>query len=159
MAVTAALVARPPGEHRTRLRIWSAAWPIAAVFVLANAATPLYVLWQDEFGFTKSTLTAVFCCYMAGMALALLVSGVTSDRLGRKAVLVPALMLAIAAGLLFAAAPSTLALFVARTLTGIASGAMVSAGVAAVTDIAGPAGTRSAALAGPAISGPARYRP
>ncbi|MEV0362980.1 MFS transporter [Nocardia fusca] len=148
MAVTAALVARPPGERRTRLRIWSAAWPIAAVFVLANAATPLYVLWQDEFGFTKSTLTAVFCCYMAGMALALLVSGVTSDRLGRKAVLVPALVLAIAAGLLFAAAPSTLALFVARTLTGIASGAMVSAGVAAVTDIAGPAGTRSAALAG-----------
>ncbi|NUP25554.1 MAG: MFS transporter [Nocardia sp.] len=121
---------------------------MAAVFVLANAATPLYVLWQAEFGFSKSTLTAVFCCYMAGMALALLVCGVASDRLGRKAVLIPALVLAVAAGLIFAAAPGTLALFIARTLTGIASGAMVSAGVAAVTDIAGPARTRSAALAG-----------
>ncbi|MFQ6228608.1 MFS transporter [Nocardia sp. NPDC002869] len=98
------------------------------------------MLWQDEFGFGKSTLTAVFCCYMAGMALALLVAGVTSDRLGRKAVLAPALVLAIAAGPLFAAAPSTLALFVARTLTGIASGAMVSAGVAAVTDYGPPPG-------------------
>lgn len=148
MAVIAALDARAPGERLAGLRLWSAAWPIAAVFVLANAATPLYVLWQAEFGFSKSTLTAVFCCYMAGMAVALLVSGIASDRLGRKAVLVPALVLAIAAGLIFAAAPGTLALFIARTLTGIASGAMVSAGVAAVTDIAGPARTRSAALAG-----------
>ncbi|NUS93116.1 MAG: MFS transporter [Nocardia sp.] len=148
MAATVVLDARAPGDRRAGLRIWSAAWPIAAVFVLANAATPLYVLWQAEFGFSKSTLTAVFCCYMAGMALALLVCGVASDRLGRKAVLIPALVLAVAAGLIFAAAPGTLALFIARTLTGIASGAMVSAGVAAVTDIAGPARTRSAALAG-----------
>ncbi|WP_328387542.1 MFS transporter [Nocardia sp. NBC_00416] len=148
MAATAVLEARAPGDHATRLRVWSAAWPIAAVFVLANAATPLYVLWQAEFGFSKSTLTAVFCCYMAGMALALLISGVVSDRLGRKTVLVPALVLAIAAALIFAAAPGIIALFIARTLTGIASGAMVSAGVAAVSDIAGRAHTRTAALAG-----------
>lgn len=143
-----AVAAAPSSIRSPNLRIWAAAWPIAAVFVLANAATPLYVLWQDEFGFGKSTLTAVFCCYMAGMAAALLVSGVVSDRLGRKAVLVPALVLALAAGLLFAAAPGTPALFVARTLTGIASGAMVSAGVAAITDIAGPLRARTAALAG-----------
>ncbi|MBF6350942.1 MULTISPECIES: MFS transporter [Nocardia] len=148
MAVSAVLDADAPGARTVNLRIWSAAWPIAAVFVLANAATPLYVLWQAEFGFSKSTLTAVFCCYMAGMAVALLVSGVVSDRLGRKTVLVPALVLAITAALIFAAAPSTLALFAARTLTGVASGAMVSAGVAAVTDLAGPARLRSGALAG-----------
>ncbi|WP_280235195.1 MFS transporter [Nocardia cyriacigeorgica] len=148
MSATAVLDGRAREGRAVRLRIWSAAWPIAAVFVLANAATPLYVLWQAEFGFSKSTLTAVFCCYMAGMGLSLLVSGVVSDRLGRKAVLVPALILAIAAGLIFAAAPGTLALFIARTIVGIASGAMVSAGVAAVTDIAGPAHTRSAAVAG-----------
>ncbi|WP_280460644.1 MFS transporter [Nocardia carnea] len=148
MAAPAVLDVDAPGVRTVSLRIWSAAWPIAAVFVLANAATPLYVLWQAEFGFSKSTLTAVFCCYMAGMAVALLVSGVVSDRLGRKTVLVPALVLAIVAALIFAVAPSTLALFVARTLTGIASGAMVSAGVAAVTDLAGPARARTGALAG-----------
>ncbi|WP_280416915.1 MFS transporter [Nocardia carnea] len=148
MAAPAVLDVDAPGVRTVSLRIWSAAWPIAAVFVLANAATPLYVLWQAEFGFSKSTLTAVFCCYMAGMAVALLVSGVVSDRLGRKTVLVPALVLAIVAALIFAVAPSTLALFVARTLTGIASGAMVSAGVAAVTDVAGPARARTGALAG-----------
>lgn len=148
MAAPAVLDVDAPGARTVSLRIWSAAWPIAAVFVLANAATPLYVLWQAEFGFSKSTLTAVFCCYMAGMAIALLVSGVVSDRLGRKTVLVPALVLAIVAALIFAVAPSTLALFIARTLTGVASGAMVSAGVAAVTDLAGPARARTGALAG-----------
>lgn len=128
-------------------RLWPAAWPIAAIFMLANAATPLYVLWQAEFGFSKGTLTAVFCWYMVGMAASLLVSGTASDRLGRKAVLFPALGLGIAAAVLFATAQSVVALSIGRVLAGAATGAMVSAGAAAVTDLAGNGRRRQAALA------------
>ncbi|MCX0271536.1 MFS transporter [Nocardia zapadnayensis] len=99
-----------------------------------SAATPLYVLWQDEFGFTKSTLTAVFCCYMAGMALALLVAGVTSDRLGRKAVLVPAPVagtIACVATLVVAVDASSVAgLTVAAVLAGAAYGPGMLGGLA-----------------------------
>ncbi|MGW2486845.1 MFS transporter [Streptomyces sp. NPDC001606] len=126
--------------------VWLAAWPVTAVFVLSNAATPLYVLWQRQMGFSKGTLTVVFACYIAGLLGSLLVSGVVSDRLGRKPVLLPALGLALVACLVFATAGGVGALVVARLCTGIAVGAVVSAGMAAVTDVAGPGRRRLAAL-------------
>ncbi|RSN54714.1 MFS transporter [Streptomyces sp. WAC 04229] len=126
--------------------VWLAAWPVTAVFVLSNAATPLYVLWQRDIGFSKGTLTVVFAFYIVGLIGSLLVSGVVSDRLGRKPVLLPALGLALAACLIFATADSVAALITARLFTGIAVGAVVSAGMAAVTDVAGPERKRIAAL-------------
>ncbi|CAL9295634.1 MFS transporter [Streptomyces sp. SudanB182_2057] len=126
--------------------VWLAAWPVTAVFVLSNAATPLYVLWQREMGFGRGTLTVVFACYIAGLLGSLLVCGVVSDRIGRKPVLLPALGLALVACLVFATAGGVGALIAARLCTGIAVGAVVSAGMAAVTDVAGPARRRTAAL-------------
>ncbi|MFE6779308.1 MFS transporter [Streptomyces sp. NPDC057702] len=126
--------------------VWLAAWPVTAVFVLSNAATPLYVLWQRDIGFSKGTLTVVFAFYIVGLVGSLLVSGVVSDRVGRKPVLLPALALALVACLVFATATSVVALVVARLCAGIAVGAVVSAGMAAVTDVAGPERKRLAAL-------------
>lgn len=127
-------------------RAWLAAWPVTAVFVLSNAATPLYVLWQRDIGFSKGTLTVIFAFYIVGLLGSLLVSGVLSDRLGRRPVLLPALVLALVACGVFATATTVAALMVARLLTGIAVGAIVSAGMAAVTDVAGPSRRRLAAL-------------
>ncbi|MFD6281000.1 MFS transporter [Streptomyces sp. NPDC060209] len=126
--------------------IWLAAWPITAVFVLSNAATPLYVVWQREIGFSSGTLTVVFAFYIVGLLASLLVSGVASDRLGRKPVLLPALALGMVACLIFATATTVPALIVARLLSGIAVGAVVSAGMAAVTDVGGRGRERLAAL-------------
>ncbi|WP_405162365.1 MFS transporter [Nocardia sp. NBC_01499] len=127
--------------------VWLAAWPVMAVFVLSNAATPLYVVWQRQLGFSSGTLTAIFASYIAGLLGALLVAGVVSDRVGRKPVLLPAIALAMVACVLFATASSVAVLAVARLLTGIAVGAAVSAGMAAVTDVGGSARKRLAALA------------
>ncbi|KPI26318.1 major facilitator superfamily MFS_1 [Actinobacteria bacterium OK074] len=126
--------------------VWLAAWPVTAVFVLSNAATPLYVLWQRDIGFSQGTLTVVFAAYIVGLLGSLLVSGIASDRLGRRPVLLPALGLALAACAVFATATGVAALIVARLFTGIAVGAVVSAGMAAVTDVAGPDRRRLAAL-------------
>jgi MFS family permease len=137
----------PGGRSATPLWwVWLAAWPVTAVFVLSNAATPLYVLWQRDIGFSNGTLTVVFVFYIVGLIGSLLMSGVVSDRLGRKPVLLPALVLALAACLIFATATTVAALIVARLFTGIAVGAVVSAGMAAVTDVAGPERKRIAAL-------------
>lgn len=138
--------ARTRGPATPVWGVWLAAWPVTAVFILSNAATPLYVLWQRDIGFSKGTLTVVFAFYIVGLLGSLLVSGVVSDRLGRKPVLLPALGLASAACVIFATAGSVAALIVARLFTGIAVGAVVSAGMAAVTDVAGPERKRLAAL-------------
>ncbi|MGW8400436.1 MFS transporter, partial [Streptomyces lydicus] len=128
----AALAAPPPPVRE----IWFAAWPVVALFILSNAAMPLYGVWQRQLGFSSGTLTLVYAAYVVGLLGSLLVAGVASDRLGRKPVLVPALLLGIVACLVYATAPSVAALAAARLLTGIATGAAVSAGMAAVTDLA-----------------------
>ncbi|RJL25074.1 MFS transporter [Bailinhaonella thermotolerans] len=137
----------PAVRRRGGLPVWVAAWPVMAVFVLSNAATPLYPLWRERLGFASGTMTLIFACYIAGLVGALLVAGVLSDRIGRRPVLLPALGLAIAACALFATAGSVAALAVARLLTGIAVGATVSAGMAAVSDVAGADRGRAGALA------------
>ncbi|UKY52429.1 MFS transporter [Streptomyces inhibens] len=121
--------------------IWFAAWPVVAIFILSNAAMPLYAVWQRQLGFGSGTLTLIYAAYVVGLLGALLVAGVASDRVGRKPVLVPALLLGIVACLIYATAPSVAALATARLLTGVATGAAVSAGMAAVTDIAARVGT------------------
>ncbi|GAU65187.1 putative drug transporter [Streptomyces sp. NBRC 110611] len=136
-ARTAAAPSRPAGPPPPPTReIWFAAWPVVALFILSNAAMPLYAVWQRHLGFTSGTLTLIYAAYMAGLLGVLPVAGVASDRLGRKPVLIPALLLGIVACLIYATAPSVAALVAARLLTGVATGAAVSAGMAAVTDIA-----------------------
>lgn len=115
--------------------------------MLSNSATPLYVQWQTALGFTNGTLTVIFAAYIAGLLGSLLAAGQLSDRFGRKAVLYPGLLAAVAACALFASAESVGMLLAARLLTGIAVGVIVSAGMAAVVDSGGHSKRQLASLA------------
>ena len=126
--------------------MWGATSMVTAVFMLSNSPTPLYVHWQTQLGFSSGTLTVIFALYIAGLLGTLLVAGQLSDRYGRRLVLLPGLLIAIVACLLFAGAQSILALIIARVLTGVAVGVIVSAGMAAVVDLGGHQRRRQAAL-------------
>jgi len=128
-------------------RIWTTAWMVTAVFILSNSATPLYVHWQQDIGFSNGTLTLVFAAYIAGLLVTLLIAGQLSNRYGRKLVLFPGLFAAVLACLLFAAASSVITLLTARFLSGIAVGVIVSAGMASVLDVGGPNRRKLASLA------------
>lgn len=128
-------------------RIWITAWMVTAVFILSNLPTPLYVYWQQEMGFSNGTLTLIFASYIAGLLITLLVIGQVSDRFGRKFVLYPGLTVALIACILFATASSVPALIIARFLSGIAVGIIVSAGMASVMDAGGSKRTSLASLA------------
>jgi MFS family permease len=143
---TAAALARP-SPSVAGWKIPAAAWMVTAVFILSNSATPLYLHWQRQFAFSSGTLTVIFAAYIIGLLGALLVAGQLSDRLGRKTVLLPGFLIAMAACGLFVAASSVAALIAARFLTGIAVGIIVSAGMAAVVDVGGPERKRQASQA------------
>jgi MFS family permease len=127
-------------------RMWAAAWIVTAVFILSNSATPLYVRWQEEIGFSSTTLTLIFAAYILGLLLTLLVAGQVSNRFGRKPVLLPGLAGAIIACLLFAGADSVVLLLAARFLSGVAVGVAVTAGMASIVDLGGPERRGQAAL-------------
>ncbi|WP_406141726.1 MFS transporter [Streptomyces sp. NBC_01089] len=127
--------------------VWAAAWPITVVFTLSNIPTPLLGLWQDRIGFSTGTTTVIFAAYIGGLLLVLPFTGTLADRYGSRRVLLPALTAALVSCALFMTATHVLTLIVARVLTGVAVGAALSAGTAAVAHVGGPARRPQAALA------------
>lgn len=126
----------PP--RRGTLAVVRTAWIVTAIFILSNAATPLYLHWQQTLGFGAGVLTTVFACYIVGLLLTLTVAGQLSDYYGRKALLVPCVGVAILAAVLFDQAQSVAMLMLARFLTGVSVGLVVSGGMANVVDHAEP---------------------
>jgi len=128
--------------HRGRLSPTIAFAAAAAIFVLfaaaASAPTPLYVVYQREWGFTATTLTVIFAVYVVGLIGSLLVVGALSDHVGRRPVLAAAIALEAAAFVLFLAAGNVAGLLAARVAQGIATGAAFSTLGATLVDLNPP---------------------
>jgi len=88
----------------------------------SNAPFPLYVVCQQRFGFSPTTLTYVFSSYAVGVIGVLVLVGRLSDQIGRRRVIIPALILLGASCALFAVASGTAWLLVARAVQGVATG-------------------------------------
>lgn len=75
-------------------------WILAGVFLLvffaSAAASPLYGVYQARFHFSDATLTAVFAVYVLVLLVTLLFFGSVSDYLGRRPVIVAALVFSVA---------------------------------------------------------------
>jgi MFS family permease len=134
-----------------------------AVAAGTNVPTPLLLVYKDTLHLSATTLTALFGFYAAGLVPSLLVAGPLSDRVGRRAVVLPFVALSAVASLLFVvAAHSVVLLFAARFLQGVVSGAVFSVGSAWIGELSAGdgSGARRAAAAmsagfslGPLMSG------
>jgi Major Facilitator Superfamily len=148
------------GGHAQGLALPRAAgfWLVAGVLFLllfaSAAASPLYRVYQAQWGFSAATLTAVFAVYVLVLLLTLLIFGSLSDYLGRRRVMSVALAAGAGACGLFLAAHGAGLLFAARALQGAAVGAATSAAGAALIDLQparsarGPVVTSAAVLLG-----------
>ncbi|TMC85508.1 MAG: MFS transporter [Chloroflexi bacterium] len=104
----------------------------------ASAPTPLYVVYQKEWGFTATTLTVIFAVYVVALIASLLVVGALSDHVGRRPVLAAAVTLEGAAFVLFLVAGGVTGLVVARATQGIATGMAFSTLGATLVDLNPP---------------------
>ncbi|WP_406002944.1 MFS transporter [Streptomyces sp. NBC_00829] len=119
---------------------------LVALLAASSAPTPLYAIYQDQWGFSSLTLTVIFSAYSMAMLLALLMTGSLSDHLGRRPVLVGALAVEASAMALIAAADGVGQLLLARVLQGLATGLATSAVGAALLELEHPRRAGSAAL-------------
>lgn len=123
-------------RHRVFFGITTA---VVALFMAASSApSPLYVVYQQMWGFSPTVLTLIFAVYVLGLLVALLVVGRLSDHVGRRPVLIGGLVVEILALGLFLVAGDTLVLGLARLLQGVATGSAVSVLGAALVDLAPP---------------------
>jgi MFS family permease len=107
---------------------WVLGTLLAFFLAAASAPSPLYGVYQKLWHFSPVVLTEIYAVYALGALVALLTTGRLSDHLGRRPVLLIALLIQIAGMAAFIAAHGVEMLFIGRVLqgigTGIASGAI-----------------------------------
>ncbi|AIR98415.1 drug efflux protein [Streptomyces glaucescens] len=106
--------------------------------------TPLYGLYQQEFGFSELTVTVVYAVYAFGVIGVLLLAGNASDVVGRRPVLLCGLGFAAASAVCFLCATALGWLYAGRLLSGLSAGLFTGAATAYVMELA-PRGDASRA--------------
>jgi MFS family permease len=142
---------RPTPRLSRRAGFWAIAFSFWVVAAFSTAPSSLYGLYEQREHLSSLTITFVYAVYAVGIVVSLLLVGHVSDWYGRRPVLLPAIVVAIVAAVLFLLWRSLAGLLVARVLTGVAVGAVVATATAFVTDLdAGPSGvaTRRAGIVG-----------
>ncbi len=144
-----------PSDRRARFALpTSVAFYLQAsivVFFLAgsSAPTPLYAVYQSEWGFSPITTTVVFGIYAVAVLIALLTVGSLSDHVGRRRVLLVAIAAQALVMLALATAGGVDELLVIRVVQGLSTGAAVAAVGAGMLDLDKAKGTIANSVAAP----------
>lgn len=114
-------------------------WIIAAAFLLSMAyaaiPTPLYVIYQRLDGFATYVITIIFASYAVGVALTLYLAGHVSDWMGRRIVVLGALLLEALSSVIFLLWPEVAGLILARFISGVGIGALTSTATAHLSEL------------------------
>ncbi|MDT7725193.1 MAG: hypothetical protein QOI21_1769 [Actinomycetota bacterium] len=122
-----------------RVRHGAGFWVIASAFLIVMAfstvPTPLYVLYQARDGFATFLVTAIFAAYAIGVMASLYLAGHVSDWLGRRRVILAAVVIELLAAVLFLVWPEVPGLFVARFVSGVGVGALTATATAHLSEL------------------------
>jgi MFS family permease len=125
---------------------WLVAGALSLLFFTSGAPSALYDVYQAQWKFSTTTLTAVFAIYALFLLVTLLVFGSVADYLGRRPVILASLLITAVSCALFLAAGGAGLLFVARALQGVAVGLGTEGIAAALIDLQ-PGGSGVASIA------------
>jgi predicted MFS family arabinose efflux permease len=104
-----------------------------------NQFIPMLLLYRARLGLSAPVVEAMFALYAIGLVPGLLAGGSLSDRIGRRPVVLFALITsAIGCGVLIAGTHGTGGLFAGRLIVGLGSGSAFSAGAAWIKELSAP---------------------
>ena len=116
-------------------------WLVVGLFVVAygtNVSTPLLVLYQERLELGDGETMTIFVAYVAGILASLLLAGPLSDRIGRRAVCLPAMLVTAAASTVIMFGRDEYVLLVSgRALLGASTGAFVGVASAWMQELMG----------------------
>ncbi|WP_426507254.1 MFS transporter [Dactylosporangium sp. McL0621] len=118
------------------LALAGAALAFNSLYLAAGALTPLLVVYRKAWSFPPVLLTVAFAVYAIGFLAAALTLGSLSDHLGRRPVLLGALVVQLASNLMFLFAPGIGWVIAGRVVQGVASGAATAAFTAVLVELA-----------------------
>ncbi|MDD9150977.1 MFS transporter [Plantibacter flavus] len=119
---------------RSRVSHGAGFWIVATTFLLVMAystvPTPLYALYQARDGFPVSTITVIFAAYAVGVVFSLFFVGHISDWVGRRRMLLIAILISALSAMLFLLWSSVEGLIVARVVNGVSIGVLTATATA-----------------------------
>lgn len=121
--------------HRHLTGFWFVAVAFLTLMAFGTVPTPLWPIYQVRDHFGATTVTVAFAVMVVGAAASFRLLGHLSDRLGRRRVILPALLTGILSAAVLAIWPQLPGLIVGRVLTGVAVGLMASTATAYLADL------------------------
>jgi MFS family permease len=142
--VSAVLVSTGTAATRRRftlpagLALTGGAIAFTSLYLSAGALTPLLVVYKEQWQFPATLLTLAFAAYAVGFLATVLTLGSLSDFIGRRPVLLGALVVQLVSNVIFLVAPDVGWVIAGRIVQGIAGGAATAAFTAALVELAPP---------------------
>ncbi len=135
--MTTPAVPPPASGARSSARrgFWTVATVLGLFLTAASAPSPLYDTYAARWHFGPTTVTVIFAVYAIALLAVLLTAGTLSDSIGRRPVIVTALLIESASMLCFLLANGVGWLYAARILQGAATGLVLAAVAAALIDL------------------------
>ncbi|MFC6063217.1 MFS transporter [Streptomyces ochraceiscleroticus] len=120
----------PAPPRRRGLAVCTVTALLFTVMLGGTLPTPLYPLYAARLGLSPLMVALVFAAYALGILGPLLLAGGLSDRIGRRAVLVPAVGVGLLSCAVFAVFPTLPGLLAGRVLSGVSVGLTTGAATA-----------------------------
>jgi MFS family permease len=124
-----------PGRLGPGIGLFAGAFAFAVTMAFSTLPTPLYVIYQHQLGFGRITVTMVFAVFAAGVVASLPLAAHLSDRIGRRSILVAAVLIEAAAAILFLTWQTLPGLVIARLASGIGVGLVVATATAHLAEL------------------------
>ncbi len=130
---------RPGGSGHRPVPPGPAFWLVAVGFAVSMSfttlPTPLWPLYQRSDGLSTTSITVAFSAYAVGVLVSLFLGGHLSDWLGRRRVLVPAVLAEVVSAVIFISWHSLVGLLVARFVSGLGIGLVTATATAYLMDL------------------------
>ncbi|PPG17085.1 MFS transporter [Rathayibacter sp. AY1C6] len=119
----------------------------------STVPTPLYPLYQQLDGFPPFVITVVFAAYAVGVIVSLYLAGHVSDWLGRRRVLLIAVLVSAVSAVLFSLTTEVPGLIVARFVNGVSIGMLTATATAHLGELRARARPDENTMVAASISG------
>jgi MFS family permease len=93
-----------------------------SLFFASSVPSPFFLVFQHRWGFSSGILTLAFGSYAIILLILLMIAGSLSDHVGRRPVIITALVIQVASMILFFTARGSGSLIAARLAQGLSMG-------------------------------------
>lgn len=123
-------------NHKVNWGLISAAYAFLIVMMGTTLPTPLYPIYSKVYDLSPLMITIIYAVYAAGVIGGLLVFGQLSDRIGRRYVLIPGVILSAISALVFLFATNVGLLLAGRVISGLSAGLFTSTATTTIVNLA-----------------------